>query len=235
LLKQILSPIQIYLDQTQNILIKTYNIKAGKLDSLVHLKFSPAELTLRPALIILSSAIFGPVTQLIINLAAMFQFVHIASSLHKDVSENDGSQFPILIGDYFYSKSFLILYETGLFKYLRMLSELIGQFNEASILKLKNPGDLEVVEDYVKKDTASFFAWGCRMGAEINGADEQKVKNLYYFGFNLGMATGLRKENIYPEKAVLYFYEAKKQLGSLPAETARDTLEKLVDYQSGIL
>ncbi|MEW6274270.1 MAG: polyprenyl synthetase family protein [Bacillota bacterium] len=244
MLVQILSPIQTYLEKTRNILIKTCATKAGDLNRLARLEFPTAEFTLRPALVILSAGMFGPVTQQIIYLAAMFQFVYIASVLHKDISEDGvsgkgsknpshGSPFPILAGDYFYSKSFFLLYEAGLLKYLRALSETISQLNEASILKLKSPDNLQVLENYVQKDTAGFFALGCKISAEVTGAAEQEIKTLTRYGFNLGMAAGLRKENIYPEKAAARLHEAKKLLQTLPAGTARDTLAKLVEYFRG--
>ncbi len=241
MLKQIFSPIEEHLQATQEILTKTCRIKAGSLDFLAYREFPPNELAIRPALVILSAGMFGPVTRRAIHLAAMFQFVYIASSLHKDISEdtvfaanskhsNSSRQFLILTGDYFYSKSFVILCEAGLLKYLRTLSELIGELNELSIRKLKNPGDLQVLEDYVKKDTASLYAWSCKLGAEISGAGEQEVENLYRYGFHLGMAAGLRKEEIYPEKVAACFQKAKEQLEALPAGTARDSLGKLADY-----
>ncbi|MCL6447507.1 MAG: polyprenyl synthetase family protein [Armatimonadetes bacterium] len=241
MLSQILAPIEIYLEKTRVIFLKACSIRAGNLGRLARLEFEPADFTLRPALVILSGGMFGPVTAKIIKLAAMFQFVYIASLLHNDISEDAGSvcksknlsnrnHFPILAGDYFYSKSFLILYETGLLKHLRTLSETIGELNKVSILKLKNPDDCRVREEYVKKDTASLFAWGCKIGAEAGGAGEQEIQNLYRYGFHLGMGTGLSKENIYPEKAAQHFDEAKGQLVPLPPGTARDTLAKLVDY-----
>jgi len=238
LLAQILSPVQIYLEQTREIFQKTCGIRAGNLNRLARLKFEPADLTLRPALVILSGGMFGPVTPKIIKLAAMFQFVYIASSLHGEISEDqgrvfaegNGNHFPILAGDYFYSKSFLILYETGLLEHLRTLSETIGELNTASILKLRNPGDRRAQEEYVKKDTASLFAWGCRIGAQAGGAGEQQTRRLYRYGFHLGMAAGLDKENIYPEKAAQHFEAAKRQLASLPPGTAREALAQLAGY-----
>lgn len=241
MLSQILAPIEIYLEKTRDIFLKACRIRAGNLGRLARLEFEPANFTLRPALVILSGGMFGPVTPKIIELAAMFQFVYLATSLHKEISEDEdspceaknssiGNYFPILAGDYFYSKSFLILYETGLLKHLRTLSETIGELNKVSILKLKNPDDCRVRKEYVKKDTASLFAWGCKIGAEAGGAGEQEIQNLYQYGFHLGMATGLSKENIYPEKAAQHFDEAKGQLATLPPGTARDALAKLVDY-----
>jgi len=241
LLSQILTPIEIYLEKTRDIFLKACSIKAGNLNRLARLEFEPVDFTLRPALVILSGGIFGPVSQKIIELAAMFQFVYLAISLHKEISEDEdspceaknssnGNHFPILAGDYFYSKSFLILYETGLLKYLRVLSETIDQLNKASILKLKNPGDLQILEYYVKSDQAALLALGCKIGAEAGGAGERETQNLYRYGFHLGMATGLGKENIYPEKAAQHFDEAKGQLAILPPGMTRDALAKLVDY-----
>lgn len=234
MLARIFSPIQDHLDKAAEILTRVCNLRTVNLNLLVHLYCSPVDLTLRPALVILSAGMFGPVNPRIHRLATLFQLVFIAASLHKNISsakeKGNGVQFPVLAGDYFYSKSFTILLEEGLEKYLTTLSDLIARVNEASILKLHRPGDPFAVENYVRCDTAGLLAWGCRISAEVSGAGEEEAASLYRYGFNLGMAIGLGREEVFPDKAAACFEQAKKELGLLPVGAPREIMIKVVDY-----
>jgi len=238
LLKHLFLPVQAYLEETQKIFVKSCKIKAGNLNSFTNLNFSPVELLVRPALVIVSANMFGPVTDQILNLAAMFKFIYIASNAHKSITENgnrnqagnnlpNGCQFPILIGDYFYSNSFYMLCRSNLLKYLRELSGLVGDLNEVSISRLRDPDNPKVIEDFIKKDYASVYALGCKMGAELSGAGEQEIRGLYHYGFELGMANGLQKGQIYPEKVSVHNQKAMDMLKFLPEGTARKILYDL--------
>src|SRR3989304_8769179 len=77
---------------------------------------------LRPALVLLSAKLCGYTGERSIDIACVVEFIHTATLLHDDVvdeadirrgspSANSkwGSEASILVGDYLFSKSFLIL------------------------------------------------------------------------------------------------------------------------------
>ncbi|MGQ9823390.1 MAG: hypothetical protein ACUVSK_00085 [Desulfotomaculales bacterium] len=232
--REIFSPIQDHLDKAEEVFHSVARLKVLSLDHLARLYCSPPELVLRSALIILSAGMFGPVTYRIYRLATLFQLVFVASSLHRNITaakeKDQAIQFPILAGDYFYSKSFTILLEEGLERYLQVLSGLIAQINENSVLRLLYPRDPGVLEKFVSSDQAGLLAWGCRISGEVNGAGETEAVNLYQYGFSLGMAAGLQKEEILAEKVSACFEKARRALSQLPEGTSRNILAKLVDY-----
>lgn len=239
MLKSLFGPVQAYLDETQIIFDKSRKIKAGNLSTFINLNFSPVELLVRPALVIVSASMFGSINKQVLNMAAMFKFFYIASNVHRSILENSNNhkvdnnltskcQFPILIGDYFYSKSFYMLCKSNLLKYLQELSELVGELNEATILRLRDLDNPKTLKNFIKKDYATVYALGCKIGAELGGAGEKEIHNLYRYGFELGMANGLQNNRIYPEEVSIHDQKAIDLLKLLPGGIAKDILYDLV-------
>jgi len=242
-LGEVLLPIREELEQMQSILNRTFKTKAGNLADFVHLDFSPVNNFSRPALVILSASLFTLPSRQVIFLAAIVQFIYMAFQVHKNVTEDgsqfagtdyhrNGRQFPVLVGDYLYSRFFASLCDAGLLKYLRSLSELICQFNEGNILRFKNRKEELFAPDtllrrIIEKESATFIATSCRMGGELGGAREPDLKCLYHFGFNLGMSLGLLEEQAGPDEAAPYFQKALSCLAPLPPGVNRDTMEQI--------
>jgi len=241
--REVLLPIREELEQMQSILNRTFKIRAGNLADFVHLDFSCVNDFFRPALVILSASLFTLPSRQVIFLAAVVQFIYMAFQVHKNVAEDgnrfagtddhrNGYQFPVLVGDYLYSRFFAGLCDAGLLKYLRPLSELICQFNEGNILRFKNVKEEQAAPDtllkkIIEKESAVFVAASCRMGGELGGAREPDLKRLYHFGFNLGMSLGLLEEQAGPDEAALYLQKALSYLATLPPGINRDTMEQM--------
>jgi geranylgeranyl pyrophosphate synthase len=242
-LGEVLLPIREELEQVQNILNEVFKIKTGNLIDFLHPDLSSINNFSRPALVILSARLFTLPSRQVIFLAAIVQFIYMAFQVHKSVTEDESQfagadnhrndrQFLVLVGDYFYSRFFAGLCDAGLLKYLRPLSELICQFNEGNILRLKNRKEELFAPDtllkrIIEKESAAFVAASCRMGGELGGAREPDLKCLYHFGFNLGMSFGLLKEQASPDEAAPYFQKALSYLAPLPPGVNRDTMEQI--------
>lgn len=243
-LREVLLPIGEELEKMQNILNRTFKIKAGNLADFVHLDSSSANNLFRPALVILSASLFTSPSGRVIYLAAIIQFIYMAFQVHKSVAEDEsrfagtddhrnGYQFPVLVGDYLYSRFFAGLCDAGLLKYLRPLSELICEFNEGNILRFKRGKKEQVapaalLEKIIEKESAVFVAASCQMGGELGGAREPDLKHLYHFGFNLGMSLGFFEEQAGLDEASPYLQKALSYLAPLPPGINRDTMEQMV-------
>lgn len=240
--KELFAPIYHELEQVQHNIEKELVIKAGYLGSLAHLDFPPLDDTIRPALVILSAQIYDVVSDRVIALAGILQFIFMASRMHAFITEEtdnisldprDGCQFPVLVGDYLYGKFFTTLCDYDIVRYLGPLAEIIAQINEGGILQktCRRNGNLtdDLCLEIIRKETAVLFAGCGRLGAHLAGAAESDQVLLEQFGLQLGMAYGLLKGGHSHEQASSYLEQALANLRKLPDRSARVVLERLVD------
>lgn len=219
------------LQQVQLLLRKNLSFRAGHLGEFVPLNFSHLDLNLRPGLVITAGRLFGPVTQQTIALAAIIQFIFMASRVHYGVKEGSpgkertldvrsGYQYPVLVGDYLYGKFFTTLCEFGIVRYLEKLAKLICTINKSGIQTLRNPGqeltDKLQYMDVIRGETAEIFACGAYLGADLAGAGEADKKTLYDFGLNLGMTYGLLERGAALTQVREYLTTADVMLLRLP-------------------
>lgn len=232
-----------------NSLIKDHlKIKAGYLGSFANLKLTPINQNIRPALVILSSRIYGSVTEKTVILASVFQFIYMAANVQRGVSESDtetfgipedpssGSQFPVLVGDYLYGKFFALLSEAGMLNLLSPIAEIICNVHEGGIAKqkLKLQGSpSKALHEAIHMETAELFAGCCYLGAQLAGAPAADQIAMKRFGKCLGMAYGFLEEGFKVDHVVPYLVEAKEALHLIPCRPERLWLEKLVCNLSG--
>ncbi|BAF59621.1 hypothetical protein PTH_1440 [Pelotomaculum thermopropionicum SI] len=250
MLADILEPIEAELRYVSDLIEGHLTIKAGYLGDFAHLEFSYTDKTVRPALVILSSRIYGLARQKTALLASVFQFIHMASKVHQGISENDSnlarvrkdprnaSQFPVLVGDYLYGKFFTLLCDAGMTGLLQPLAEIICQIHEGSILKKKLDGKSQNSHEFyeaVRKETAELFAGCCTLGARMAGAPDKDQDLLKQFGRSLGMVYGLLEQGIPVKYAAAYLEKALSSLALLPDTPERKLMEKMTDLLSGRL
>ncbi|HAG11961.1 MAG TPA: hypothetical protein DCK76_11455 [Desulfotomaculum sp.] len=243
-MEEVLLSFKTEMEHVQSILSKAFKIRAGSLLDLMRMDFSPVKNLARPGLILLAANLYNNVSRQVVYLAAILQFIHTASQIHKIVLENDGlmektdyfrdyCQLPVLIGDYLYSQVFVSLCDAGLFNYLRTFSDLIGQINEGCILKLRTDQEgTQPADSYmtvIEKESGRVIAACCRISGELAGAPEDDLHLLESLGFNLGMALGFAED--IPgnsEAAKDFFKNALNCLESLPHGESRKLLMQFI-------
>jgi geranylgeranyl pyrophosphate synthase len=222
------------LQLTQSKVQKKFQIKAGNLGDFARLNVSSLNRIIRPALVIMTSRMFNNHSDKVIFLAAVIQYIYLASYVHRRINEDfpdgekpdprDDSQFPILVGDYLFGRCFATLCDGGLVQYLHPLAEIIRLINEGGILNKQNPDartvNLKTFQEIIRLETAELFAGSCRLGAHLAGAGEEQCKNMHYFGLSLGMAVGFLEEGVEGGLANKYLDQANGNLAAL-AETAQ--------------
>ena len=160
---------------------------------------------LRPILSILSAKLFSYQGMRHINLAAAVEFIHTATLLHDDVvdhsnlrrgrptaNQNWDNKSSILVGDFLFSQSFLLMSEDNDLRVLEILSKAASIIAEGEVKQLTSIANLEVTtEKYlqiISAKTAELFAAACQVGAVVAKADQQSQLALYNFGLNLGIS-----------------------------------------------
>src|SRR5579883_204905 len=160
---------------------------------------------LRPALLLLSNRLFGPINDCARHLASVVEMIHTATLVHDDVidlaqtrrgrpSPNViwGNHSCVLAGDWLYMQAFQVALRERNFRVLDILISLTQMMVEGELLQLERIGCLDVSEaDYMElidRKTASLFSACSRLGSLTAGADETLETKLGDFGWNLGIA-----------------------------------------------
>ncbi|MFZ5647687.1 MAG: polyprenyl synthetase family protein [Bacillota bacterium] len=218
-----------------------YRIKAGDIKEFAHLEKYAEYLC--PALVLFTARMYGGVTEKVISMAQVFQFIHLASQVHCNINEDwqicenkcpdprDGCQYPVLVGDYLYGRFFTTLCEADIVEYLGPLSEIICMINEGGIIRLKSHGVIKagVKREIIRLEVAELTGGCCKMGGQAAGAERECQQHLYRFGFSLGMAAGMLINELF-DQAEAYFNEALSILDCLGPGKGRDDLKSLVMF-----
>lgn len=160
---------------------------------------------LRPMLTLAAARLCGYQGDDHIKLAATVEFIHTATLLHDDVVDESeqrrgrptanllwDNQSSVLVGDYLFARSFLLMVETGSLEVLRILSNASATIAEGEVLQLTASRDLATDESIylqvVRGKTAALFSAATEVGGIISEAPDEQVKALYDYGDALGVA-----------------------------------------------
>jgi octaprenyl-diphosphate synthase len=138
-------------------------------------------------------------------LAAAVEFIHTATLLHDDVVDESferrgqksanlifGNQASVLVGDFLFSKAFLMMVESGSLEILRVLSEASAIIAQGEVLQLSTTNDISTtMPAYMKvieSKTAALFGAACEIGPILGGAPTEDVAALRAYGMNIGIA-----------------------------------------------
>ena len=160
---------------------------------------------IRPILTLLTANMLGYAGTKHLLIASCIEFIHTATLLHDDVvDENNerrgietsnsifGNQSCVLVGDYFFSKAFELMVDTGSLEILKVLSKASSVIAEGEVMQLSNINNISLSEaDYFKiifSKTASLFSASTRVGAMLSTNNEAIIQELENYGVNLGIA-----------------------------------------------
>ena len=160
---------------------------------------------LRPALVVLSSGVFGYAGARHHELAAVIEFIHTATLLHDDVVDESalrrgqptanstfGNAASVLVGDFVYSRAFQMMVEAGDMRILDVLAEATNIIAEGEVLQLMNCRNPDIREDgylqVIRCKTAKLFEAATRIGAVLGGASAEAEAAMARYGAYLGTA-----------------------------------------------
>lgn len=158
----------------------------------------------RPLVVLLSAACFGPVPSIARSIALVSELVHTATLLHDDVADDGmqrrgaatsrrvwGNAISVLAGDLLLVHALrLTLSElpTALPDLLATLRRMV----DGEVLQLRGRSQLQLSETHyfqiVQGKTASLFAWSACTGSRISGATRPQADAMGTFGERLGVA-----------------------------------------------
>lgn len=159
---------------------------------------------LRPLMLMLSCASFGPVTDRTFTLAALVELIHSASLAHDDIVDEAvlrrgmpsaparwGNKFSVLLGDFIFSRVFELAAIDNDPTVLRLLSSTATEMGRAVILELAGM-DLDTTEEtyrwVIHGKTAVLFATSLVLGGVVGGATTEQQETLRQAGEAFGCA-----------------------------------------------
>jgi geranylgeranyl pyrophosphate synthase len=179
--------------------------RGGALKGPAEMMFRSGGKRLRPALVLLSSRLFGSQPESAISIAAAVEMVHGASLIHDDVIDSTdlrrgqptlnavtGNRIAVLLGDLLLCQALLAVAELDRVVLVQVVSEAVADMTAGQILELRLQGNIDTqVDQYLRMiegKTAALMEAGCRLGALLTEATPEQVAACGQFGRNLGMA-----------------------------------------------
>lgn len=160
---------------------------------------------LRPALALLAGGATGRIGVEQITLGVIVELIHVATLVHDDVldeatlrhglpTSNDrwGNEISVLLGDCLFAHALSLAASYPTTDVCRRVSDATNTVCAGEILQTQRRFDLDLTVDkylqIINMKTGALFAVSCELGAQLNGATPNVVKQLREFGSNLGIA-----------------------------------------------
>jgi octaprenyl-diphosphate synthase len=159
---------------------------------------------IRPALLLLSSKLFGRNGRSTIQLGAVVEIIHTATLVHDDIIDEAqtrrgraaantqwGNSKCVLAGDWLYMQAFKIAVQERNFRVLDVLIDLTQMMVEGELLQMEKLGrciSLDEHFDLINRKTACLFSVCMRLGAILAEASTEEENRLASYGHNVGMA-----------------------------------------------
>ena len=201
---EILSPISEPLKKVEELVIENLESQVPLLTEIAKYIMEAGGKRVRPALVLLSAAVVGEITEETCKAANIVEYLHTASLLHDDVVDNAdlrrskktartvwGNEASVLVGDYLFAFSFKYLGSLNNPKLFDVLSTTATQMTSGEIIQLSMDNTVATEQDYLDViffKTASLMSASMEMGAILGGGTEEQQKVLAECGKNIGMA-----------------------------------------------
>ncbi len=237
--------------QLTNIIYENQNINQDQQEyvdlSIRHL-FKTIGKRLRPALVLLSAKLVGPVDtressyQSLLQLAATVELIHSASLIHDDVlddarhrrnqlslNEKYGNKIAVIVGDMLFSQAFSILLNLEIADWQKkqeifqiicntIKKMCIGEICQRQIITDHRSAEFDEYLVLTENKTARLMSACCQCGAILTGIDKTTSQNMARFGLHFGIAFQLA-DDFKDQDALL-----KKDVDLLPM--TKDYIEK---------
>lgn len=160
---------------------------------------------LRPAVTLLASGFHEGNKDLPVIMAAAVELLHVASLVHDDTVDNAamrrgaatvssmwGDNVAVLLGDYVFASSAVMVCDTNNVHVIRRFAETIKELSTGELMEqfgaYKWDHTLEEYKERIYNKTASLFRTAAESGAILSGAPDETVRALDSYGYNIGMA-----------------------------------------------
>ena len=172
-----------------------------------------------------------------VKLAAIIELLHTATLVHDDIIDNSdlrrgkttvnvawSNSHGVLIGDFIYSKAFMLMNEIGNFKVIDELSSATNKIAEGELMQLANKNNLDTSLQQLKKisyyKTGRLFEASAKSAAMLSGKSNPFIENISKAAKLIGIAFQVRDD--------LLDYGVSK--GNIGKPEMQDILEDKITY-----
>ena len=172
-----------------------------------------------------------------VKLAAIIELLHTATLVHDDIIDNSNlrrgkttvnvawsNSHGVLIGDFIYSKAFMLMNEIGNFKVIDELSSATNKIAEGELIQLANKNNLNTSLQQLKKisyyKTGRLFEASAKSAAVLSGKSIPFIENISKAAKLIGIAFQVRDD--------LLDYGVSK--GNIGKPEMQDILEDKITY-----
>ena len=138
------------------------------------------------------------------KLASIIELLHTATLVHDDVVDNASTRrgavsvnslwsnaHGVLIGDYIYSKAFMLMVEIGKKDILAELADATNDISQGELIRLDAISNIKISLNKLKKisyfKTGRLFEASAKTGAMLAGANKNFIKNIGESAKNIGI------------------------------------------------
>ena len=138
------------------------------------------------------------------KLASIIELLHTATLVHDDVVDNASTRrgamsvnslwsnaHGVLIGDYIYSKAFMLMVEIGKKDILAELADATNDISQGELIQLDAISNIKISLNKLKKisyfKTGRLFEASAKTGAMLAGANKNFIKNVSESAKNIGI------------------------------------------------
>ena len=163
---------------------------------------------MRPALLILMARAMGADPAKAAYLGAVIEILHTATLMHDDVVDEGkmrrgretanarwGNGTAVLVGDFFYTRSFQMMVRAGNLKVMQALADAANRLSEGEVLQMNNAHNPDISEaDYfgvIERKTACLFKAAAHMAAAIAEASPEMEEACAAYALHLAMPSRL--------------------------------------------
>lgn len=159
---------------------------------------------LRPALVLIGSAFGEKRDPEVVKVAAAIEILHMATLVHDDIIDDSptrrgkptaqaryGKDVAVFAGDFLLSKTLLLLTQARAERNMPRLAETVVRICEAEVSQYAQRYTFSSFAQYLRRirgKTAALFSISAGAGARQNGASDEAIKALSYYGLWFGMA-----------------------------------------------
>ena len=189
------------LEIVENLIKKDLN-KENIISGLYKYIFKSSGKKMRARLSLISSSIFKHKDRY--KLAAIIELLHTATLVHDDVVDNSPTRrgnksvnsiwtnsHGVLIGDYIYSKAFILMVEIGNKKILKELANATNDISQGELIQLDAINNIDITLNKLKKisyyKTGRLFEASAKTGALLSKINKSYIDNITECAKNLGI------------------------------------------------
>lgn len=253
-LDKIKSPITEELKMFERHFKSTMQSNVALLDKIMYYIVQRKGKQMRPMFVFLVAKMCGEINDSTYNAAVLTEILHTATLVHDDVVDDSmerrgffsinalwKNKIAVLVGDFLFSRGFLMAIDNHEYKQLHILSESVKKMSEGELLQLEKARKLDISEelyyDIIRDKTASLLASACSLGVASVTKDDSMIEKGRLLGEKIGMAFQVKddlfdygEDNIGKPKGI----DIKEKKMTLPLiyalqNTNRSTKRKIIN------